>query len=90
MKRILLVLVLGACAELAPQLPATPEVQDDTCNANTYADLVGRGATALERVLILGQVRVIRPDDAVTMDFRPERINFMIDDENAISRITCG
>ncbi len=72
----------------APPLPATP--QDDTCGATAYAGLIGQDATALERVLIMRPVRVIRPGMAVTMDFSPSRINFEISQEEKISRIYCG
>ena len=80
---------LTACtvAEPTPPIPPTTE---DTCNARQYANLIGQDATALEKVLILGQVRVIRPGDAVTQDFRPERINFGINTANRISDISCG
>ncbi len=71
-------------------MPSLPEAQDDTCGAAKHADLIGQDATALERVLILGMVRVTRPGDIVTMDFRPERINFKIDADEKIAAITCG
>ncbi|SFR59134.1 Peptidase inhibitor I78 family protein [Yoonia tamlensis] len=87
MKYALPFLMLCACASTLPDLPA---VQDDTCGANQRAHLIGRDATALERVLILGMVRVIRPDDMVTMDFREDRINFKIDAQEKIVAITCG
>ncbi|PVA06286.1 I78 family peptidase inhibitor [Thalassorhabdomicrobium marinisediminis] len=85
---------LTACASLdgpaqQPTGPAVPAPADDTCNAAQHAGLVGQDATALERVLLMGPVRIIRPGDAVTMDFRPERINFHIDDSNRITSITC-
>ena len=54
------------------------------------AALIGQDATALERVLIMGKVRVLRPGQAMTMDYWPDRINFMIDGDNRIERITCG
>ena len=87
MKYIIPILALSACAATAPILPT---VQEDTCNANSHADLVGQDVTALERVLILGMVRVIRPDDMVTMDYRAERINFRIDANETIAAIDCG
>ena len=79
--------MLCACAATTPNLPAN---QDDTCGATQHADLIGQDATALERVLILGMVRVTRPGDMVTMDFRAERINFKIDAAENIEAITCG
>jgi hypothetical protein len=87
MKYIIPFLLLSACAAT---VPSVPEAQHDTCNAGRHADLVGQDATALERVLILGMVRVIRPDDIVTMDLRAERINFKIDAVEKITAITCG
>jgi Peptidase inhibitor I78 family len=84
------ILLLSACAQ-APQLtPPAPPVGEDTCNAAQYGGLVGQDATALERVLLMGPVRVIRPGMAVTMDYSATRINFAIDDANRISAITCG
>lgn len=95
MNRILtpaLVLLLSACDATVPvpNGPPTPEPSQDTCNASQYSALIGQDATALERVLILSQVRVIRPGQAVTMDFRPERINFNVDGANRITSISCN
>jgi hypothetical protein len=85
-------LMITACGP-APDIdtrPAVPPAAQDTCDAGQYAPLVGQDATALERFLLLGQVRVIRPGMAVTMDFRPERINFNISPDNRITSITCN
>lgn len=99
MKRFfpILLLVLAACE--APVLdspdqritqPQMPIIGDDSCGASPYADLIGQDATALERVLIMRPVRVIRPGMAVTMDYRAERINFDIAENQRIQRIWCG
>ncbi len=88
----LLLPLLAACAPgpvVAPSVPAIP-TRPDTCGAAAQSGLLGRDATALERVLILGQVRLIRPGDAVTQDYSPQRINFEIDAGNVIRGITCG
>ena len=87
MKRLIPFLVLAACA--APEQPLPPQLED-TCGAARFADLIGQEATALERELLLGPVRVIRPGDAVTMDCLPERVNFNIDDEGTIMMVDCG
>ena len=86
--------LISACGSIAPapdvpQMPAIPAPSADTCNAAQYDSLVGQDATALERVLIMGQVRVIRPGQAVTMDFRPARINFNIGPDNRITSVSC-
>lgn len=87
MKRLTPLALLAACAAPQPPLPLQLE---DTCGATEFANLIGQDATALERTMRLGMVRVIRPGDVVTQDFRPERINFMIDDNETIATINCG
>lgn len=91
MKRLLCLFLLAACTQAqTPQPTPVPPAAEDTCNASEYAMLVGEDATTLERVLLLGKVRVIRPGQPVTMDFLPDRINFMINARNEIAQITCG
>lgn len=96
MKKLIALLALAACTATSPQITKDPIGQtlptgiDDTCGAVRYHTLLKRDATALEKVLILGQVRVIRPNSIVTQDYRPERMNFRIDTANRIGRISCG
>lgn len=89
MKRMIIFAALAGCTVAPDPAPLPPQIED-TCGAARFADLIGQDATALERRLLLGQVRVIRPGDAVTMDFRPERINFKIADDETIQQIDCG
>ena len=35
-------------------------------------------------------VRVIRPGDAVTMDYRGDRVNIKVNERNAIVGVACG
>ncbi len=87
---------LSACAPMpvtpppVPSGPSVPDAANDTCNAGANAGLIGQPATALERVLIMAPVRIIRPGDAVTMDFMESRINFELDPFDRIVRIFCG
>jgi len=96
-----LLMGLGACggaatgpissgAATGPVAGSFPTGLDNTCDGERYGTLVGQDATALERVLILGQVRGIRPGSVVSQDYRPERINFYIGSDNRVTRITCG
>ncbi|MFO8128188.1 I78 family peptidase inhibitor [Yoonia sp.] len=87
MRRIYALIALAGCAVTEPPLP--PHIED-TCGAAEFADLIGQKATALETTLLLGPVRIIRPGDAVTMDFQPNRINFIIDVNETIRMIDCG
>ncbi|WP_108813665.1 I78 family peptidase inhibitor [Loktanella sp. Alg231-35] len=87
MKRLMALIVLAGCTAAPPPLP--PQLED-TCGAANFAGLIGQDVTALETRLHLGMVRVIRPGDLVTQDFRPGRINFMIGEDNVIGTINCG
>ena len=35
-------------------------------------------------------LRHILPDTQVTMDFRPDRVNFKVNEDGRIAEITCG
>ncbi|MFQ1699352.1 I78 family peptidase inhibitor [Loktanella agnita] len=88
MKHLTLLILLAGCSVVPEH--AVPPPAEDTCNASAHADLIGQDAKALERRLILGPVRLVRPGDMVTMDFRPERINFEIGQDEIIASIRCG
>jgi hypothetical protein len=94
-------ILLAACGTTAPpdgpiasayQPPALP--LSDTCGATPNAALVGQPATALERVLIMRPVRLLRGAQAAVPATLPTRINFVITPTPAggevISAITCG
>lgn len=87
----LLALPLIACA-------AQPVPQDRLgvqCNADRVQPLVGREATpdvvarARDRSGAR-TVRLIKPGDAVTMDFRSDRLNLDLDSVNTITAARCG
>lgn len=93
MKIVLLALALGACATME-QEPAeqTPE---DACGASRVAGLVGRAFTAslpedARRISRARTVRTILPGDAVTMDYRADRLNIYVSDHAIVERIVCG
>lgn len=96
----LLSLTLAACAgtvappntggTAVPPAGSYPTGLDNTCDGERFAPLIGQSATALERVLFLGQVRIIRPGDLTTQDYRPERLNIRIDAAERVQSISCG
>lgn len=99
MRRWLALLMLPLVVACAPpsgqeaelRVPALDPGHDgDACHASRYQQLVGQDATALERVLILKPVRVIRPGQPVTKDLRPARLNFQVNESGRIARIYCG
>lgn len=65
------------------------------CDAERARWAIGREASAdvVEEVRGATQsqhVRVIHPGQAVTMDFRPDRVNIHVNERNAITSVTCG
>ena len=92
MKKLVIFVILAACTSVAPKpiVQRLPVGVADTCGAAKYQTLLDQDATALERVLILGEVRIIRPSTIVTQDFRPLRMNFHIGLDGKIAQISCG
>ena len=91
-------LLLAACSAVQPQ-SAGPAVQDPAsagqCHADKVAWAVGQAASqeVMARVWKesgAGLIRPISPGQAVTRDFRPDRVNVDLDKDNTITRITCG
>ncbi|MCG7601408.1 hypothetical protein MHM84_16680 [Halomonas sp. McH1-25] len=103
MKRIAL---SGACAMLlagcAPSpspdpAPPPPPMQESggECDATAIQDYRGEEyRAALEQILAnqsgAQRVRVIRPGESYTMDYRPERLNIHLDEQGTISELSCG
>ena len=73
----------------ASALPSGSDIEN-SCGARRHGSLLGKDATVLERVLILGPVQVLRPGSIAAQDFQPDRINFIIGRDNTITNITCG
>ena len=73
--------------------PADAAAQCDADAAQSYIGQDASEATVAEAKAAAGAtgaVRVIKPGQPVTMDFRADRLNVEVDDGNAIVRITCG
>lgn len=84
---------LPACAPMPPVEPSPPYTGQ--CDAELARWAIGQAATSdvVERIRIdtRSQVaRVIRPGQAVTMDFSPARVNVHVNERNAITGVTCG
>lgn len=80
---------LAGCVE-APPPPATG-ADPDACGAAALQDLVGQDEGALAAMTFpADRVRVIGPDTAVTMDYRPDRLNIEVGRDGTILRVYCG
>ena len=95
MKRVVLPFALLAigCAP-APE-PAAPDPLAGPCDASRLANLVGRPysdalAADAQRRSGARTTRRIRPGDAVTMDFRNDRLNIHLGNDDHVDRFDCG
>ncbi|MFN4129651.1 MAG: I78 family peptidase inhibitor [Paracoccaceae bacterium] len=80
-----------AIALLAACQPVVPDGPDLTrCGADALQGLVGQPASVLQTMKFANETRIIRPDMAVTMDYRPDRLNIEIDRAERISRVHCS
>ncbi|MFN3845662.1 MAG: I78 family peptidase inhibitor [Paracoccaceae bacterium] len=77
-------LLLAACQ---PTVPEGPDLS--ACGANALQGLVGQPASVLRTMKFGHETRIIRPDMAVTMDYRPDRLNIDIDAKEIITRVHC-
>ena len=92
MKALLAALALAGCATAAPPPPSPSSGQ---CRADDLGDLTGRPASqqlGAEAVRRSGArtLRWIRPGDAVTMDYRSDRLNVTLDGAGRVEGFTCG
>ncbi|HBK47456.1 MAG TPA: hypothetical protein DDZ67_13695 [Xanthomonadaceae bacterium] len=93
-----LVLGLAACAPPASLQPDSPGPQisgNGICDASRVAWAVGQKATQDTMAKVWkqsgsGLIRPLAPNQAATMDFRPDRITVHIDADNVISQLECG
>ena len=78
-------LVLAACVE-----PMPPSTGPDECGASELQYLVGKPAVLLDGMRFSQELRVIQPGMAVTMDYRADRLNILVDDRDVIERVYCS
>lgn len=90
---LVMLLALGACAK--PATPVAPnEAPGVQCDANAVQALVGRMASEVtaeaQQRSGARAVRSYRSGDAVTMDFRPDRLNVERDAAGKVVKFSCG
>lgn len=87
-----LAMLLAGCA--VNEMPA-PVAGNDACSADKTKVLVGRPATqelGSEALALSGarSIRWIGHGQAVTMDYREDRLNISLDAANTVERVSCG
>lgn len=88
------VLGFAACAT-APVPPPAPAPGEFRCVAEAGAWAVGKPVSDGLVAQVISDThsrnaRVVRPGEAVTMDFRGDRVNLMLDLHDKVDRVTCG
>jgi len=88
-------LLLSACGTPAAGQAPEPAPVAGRCNAAPAQFAVGRSADAAlenEARTRAGAktVRVLKPNQVVTMEFNAERLNLSVDDAGRVTRVNCG
>ena len=84
-------LLLAACMPVLPSDPMPyPEPDSNACGAAELQGLVGQRASVLDTMRFSQPTRIIRPGEAVTMDYSPNRLNIEINESDRIARVSCG
>ena len=78
---------VAACEPVAA--PDTRPDTENSCGAEGYQGLIGQPRTVLDGMSFPLGTRVIGPDDAVTADYRAERLNIEYGRNGRIERINC-
>lgn len=61
-----------------------------TCPAEQYQTLVGQPRSEIDEAALPQPARVFGPGDAVTMDYRTDRLNVEIGEDGVVRRVYCG
>lgn len=88
-----LALSAGLAACTTTESPPSPPAEAGACNADAAQSLVGKPASSAEEARAASgarAMRVVRPGQAVTMDYRPDRLNVELDASDIVVRISCG
>lgn len=71
-------------------LSGQPYIPIEECPADAFQALVGQQVSEVDTDILPNLTRIIGPDLAVTMDFRPDRMNVYYDEEGEVTEVRCG
>jgi hypothetical protein len=85
MRYLILIPILAACA------PSVPTREDfaPSCGAEGFVQYIGGSADVLKQIDLPRSSRILRPDQAITLDFSPDRLTIDVDQLNRVSSVTC-
>ena len=85
-----LLLANSACDEVSRSIGLDPII-DTACGSGALNSYIGDSVWLVPSALVLdGQVRIIRPGDAVTMDYIESRLNISLNEDDEIVEVICG
>ena len=97
MKRLLLasVFALTACQTSGPtsgqaSVPAAAVNTSQPCAAEKFEHLVGISGDAVKESMFPQGTRILRPGMVMTMDYRGDRLNVVINESGSVDRVYCG
>ncbi|WP_244868119.1 I78 family peptidase inhibitor [Vannielia litorea] len=103
LKALILLTALAACQPPVEELPPNDapiqdnvdsglvEREPDICGASAYRErAIGQPASVIPTLGVTRQTRVVPHGGIVTQEYNPYRMNFYLDPNGMISRITCG
>ena len=61
-----------------------------SCKAGSFARYVGQPESAMIAVQASGPVRFVHPNQPVSMDLEPTRLNVHVGADGLVKRLTCG
>ena len=85
----------GCATEIPPPDTTPPPLEGESCGAGQLDAYVGQLATdeviaALRAWRGENPIRVLKPGSAMTMDYRPSRLNVYLDENNRITEFKCN
>lgn len=69
---------------------ALVEREPNTCRLEDYAELIGQPRSAAEVYAFDRPYRIVLPNDIVTQEYDPRRLNLQLDADGFVRQITCG
>ncbi|MFN3835240.1 MAG: I78 family peptidase inhibitor [Glycocaulis sp.] len=85
--------LLAGCATMTDSEDTEPVVVDRSggeCAAPQFQLLVGQLRGEIDVSTLPVPYRIYGRGDAVTMDYRPDRMNIVIGDNDRVERVSCG
>ena len=74
----------------ASEIPLTPGDPGDPCGARGLQEFVGQDGSRVLATTFTAPIRVVGPDDVVTMDYQATRVNFRTDAAGIVTAVDCG